>query len=539
MKKLIISLFLFTNLAHPSDLILKDAEKVECEEDTISFYNAHLIWRDTELSAEKVVLEEGEGMQIEDAHIFVEDWRIFGESILARREKMEIERGWFTTCASEDPHYIISSDRITLSSKKIKASNIFFKIKDVPIFYIPFYSYSIREPSSPYSVRLGVDDRAGIFLKTSYNYHSEIGRHQALLDYYQKRGLGVGMRFEGEESGCMAYCIKERRGSLRWQIEGAVKKRLLGFDGRIEVESSSDNRVDVHYFRKVPRCELRSYGLIESRGKDSIFRIVVEERRVWKNGRFGLSEKHIPSISLSLFPQSSKDWVWDIELYTDRKGEGFDASFEGRVGRGFRIWNISFLHTLLKRAEYVEDKPDLSISSILNTRIWPVRWLKLDIENRVTHSFEKKSFSEKELSILLSVNSKSCYAKVEAGFDLMNRESDLMAEAKVYLGKGVSLFFDGVYTRERCLKTEARASFLGKRKAFELSVVRKDKVVIRPSFKIALSNKTSFWIDGYYQEDELREIEGGVSTLLHCFKTSLSLRYVKQDIGIGVDIGIE
>ena len=110
--------------------------------------------------------------------------------------KVVITNAIITTCDylhSDHAHYTMESSKVVINSDGyIDAKNVFFKIKDVPVFYLPY---------------LKTQDSSGIGLAVKGGYKSDFGAYlklrnrielnehidtNFLLDFFTKRGIGFG-----------------------------------------------------------------------------------------------------------------------------------------------------------------------------------------------------------------------------------------------------------------------------------------------------------------------------------------------------------
>ena len=117
-----------------------------------------------------------------------------------------------TGCDFVIPHYRIRAREILV----IPNERIFFRsatlyVREIPMFYFPFYSHSLRE-KSPWYVRLGYKSRIGGWVRLGYVYHHQTqvpslenekkleiksqGKLDVHADYLTKRGPGFGATYD-------------------------------------------------------------------------------------------------------------------------------------------------------------------------------------------------------------------------------------------------------------------------------------------------------------------------------------------------------
>lgn len=142
-------------------------------------------------------------------NIRMEDPPIYGEAKRARKvgeEKYIFENGsYVTTCNYKFPHYRLSSKSMTVyPQERVVAKNVFFKVGDVPIFYMPYYSHSLKDEHFPVQVVPGKDEELGYFVLNSVRYDlNKENRGKIHGDWYgdRKWGLGVSHKAESDEVG--------------------------------------------------------------------------------------------------------------------------------------------------------------------------------------------------------------------------------------------------------------------------------------------------------------------------------------------------
>ncbi|MBN2483571.1 MAG: LPS-assembly protein LptD [Candidatus Omnitrophica bacterium] len=115
----------------------------------------------------------------------------FGES----EDKYVIQSGYVTTCDYDRPHYRLRTKRIILYPKeKIVAKNVVFMLGNVPVFYLPSFTHSLKDKSYPFELSPGSSGEWGMYLLTRYRYNmNEENRGKIHLDFYERRGFGQGI----------------------------------------------------------------------------------------------------------------------------------------------------------------------------------------------------------------------------------------------------------------------------------------------------------------------------------------------------------
>jgi LPS-assembly protein len=111
-----------------------------------------------------------------------------------------IEDGKFTSCMQPNPRWSFTASSATLQiDDKVKARNVFFKVKDVPALYIPYFVYPIQEdqrstgilfPHFGQSGLRGFNIGGGFFWAMGRSYDQTF-----YADHYSKFGWGFGHEF--------------------------------------------------------------------------------------------------------------------------------------------------------------------------------------------------------------------------------------------------------------------------------------------------------------------------------------------------------
>ena len=107
---------------------------------------------------------------------------------------IEIDDASIFACHNTNPHFRITAKQIILlPNNKIISKHAVFWLGPIPVFYWPYYKRDLSEHSI-FSFRVMQNDILGFAFLTKYKFFA--GEHviaKALVDYYEKRGLGIGI----------------------------------------------------------------------------------------------------------------------------------------------------------------------------------------------------------------------------------------------------------------------------------------------------------------------------------------------------------
>lgn len=211
-------------------------------------------WREGEqtLRAEELTYDtlnrSGSAKQVES---WSPPWFARSDSVEFQRDKIILKQARFTTCdyPLDEEHYHLRASRLTIRPNRfLTARNVRFYIGKVPVFYFPYFYRNLRDVRVPFSFDTGQTDFLGQFgLLTTHYFLSPVQFGALYMDYFEKKGWGVGMRHEAEISDVQTfsfygYRIQEKTNrDVRW--EGRVRS-LMAFShslqGRLEVQWPGD-----------------------------------------------------------------------------------------------------------------------------------------------------------------------------------------------------------------------------------------------------------------------------------------------------------
>lgn len=153
--------------------------------------------------------------------------------------KFRIYDGRFTICDGERPAWSIGSTRAELTlGRYLTARHAIIYVKDVPIFYLPYFMTSIKtERESGFLMpRFGFSDRRGTEISTAW--YQVLGRNMDAtfsLDHLSSLGTGTGIEYryvfdQSQRGRLKTYAIFARdgvnRGALDWQHIGQFENGL-------------------------------------------------------------------------------------------------------------------------------------------------------------------------------------------------------------------------------------------------------------------------------------------------------------------------
>ncbi|MFQ3670874.1 MAG: hypothetical protein SNJ84_05390 [Verrucomicrobiia bacterium] len=131
--------------------------------------------------------------------------RIFaaGESIDSPQAGMfRVNQGYITTDNLETPAYRVQANTIEIyPDDRVVLKNVVLKLGNIPVFWFPYISQSLKEEKGSLNLDVGSVSRLGIYVIPGYNWAYnpalDIGVYGA---YYTRRGFGGGALLQYEPS---------------------------------------------------------------------------------------------------------------------------------------------------------------------------------------------------------------------------------------------------------------------------------------------------------------------------------------------------
>lgn len=231
-----------------------------------------------------------------------------------------IKNGYFTTCNLSCPHYCLSASTIDFyPGKKIIARNMFFKIRTIPIFYLPYYKKSLGEKRSWFTFVPGQSDFEGKSLRVAYDsYLTKNSSASFQIGYLQKQGIDLVFKHNYSTNNkskgeTYLYRIQKKRDS-RWEAEGFHNRPFHGLNALLYLQVMSDANVHRDYPRSERPAatvhELRNYLLLTNVNPYSILRIGIDRQDLWEDNRFRKDDESLPFLNLATILRRFKTHKW-------------------------------------------------------------------------------------------------------------------------------------------------------------------------------------------------------------------------------------
>ena len=227
-----------------------------------------------------------------------------------------VEGGTFTSCAQPNPRWGFSASSAKIKvNDKIIAKNAVFKVKSVPVFYLPVLVYPIRDdqrstgflfPHFGNSSIRGFDIGAGFFWAMGRSFDQTF-----YTDHYSRFGWGFGheLRYlqDAPSRGVFkTYLFRADGGIWDWDLDWNALQVLPGkVKATVNVRQYSNltfqQRFQDSFNLATTRTKRSAFALQRSFGSD-VLQVSVDETDTYF-GQDTRVQGHLPSVSLRHFPK--------------------------------------------------------------------------------------------------------------------------------------------------------------------------------------------------------------------------------------------
>lgn len=290
-------------------------------------------------------LESGEGT-FENAIGFIEPG-VFVEGRKIERldaKTYRVENGKFTSCSQPNPRWLFSASSARIEvNDKIVASNVLFKVKSVPAFYLPILLYPIRHdqrstgfllPHFGYSTLRGFNEGEGFFWAMGRSADQTL-----YYDNYSADGYGLGHEFryleDSPSRGTFHSYFFRHSGNPQWDYNldwNALQMLPWNFRATLALQLYSNQlfqeQFQDNFNLATSRSTHRAFTLQRNFGS-TVFLLSADTTDTFF-GDTGVVNRHLPGISLRRLPQQigHSGFIFGYEARADGLGYGNDQTVD-------------------------------------------------------------------------------------------------------------------------------------------------------------------------------------------------------------------
>jgi LPS-assembly protein len=290
-------------------------------------------------------LESGEGT-FENAIGFIEPG-VFVEGRKIERldaKTYRVESGKFTSCSQPNPRWSFSASSARIEvNDKIVASNVLFKVKSVPAFYLPVLLYPIRHdqrstgfllPHFGYSNLRGFNVGEGFFWAMGRSLDQTL-----YFDNYSRDGYGLGHEFryleDSPSRGTFHSYFFRPQGAPKWDYNldwNALQMLPGNFRATLALQLYSTQQFQERFQDSFNLATSRSThrALTVQRNFGSTVFLLSADTTDTFFGDTAVVNRHLPGISLRRLPQQigRSGFIFGYEARADGLGYGNDQTVD-------------------------------------------------------------------------------------------------------------------------------------------------------------------------------------------------------------------
>ncbi len=213
-----------------------------------------------------------------------QNWFSEGEAgTKVSNQEFILQNAYITTCDLKDPHYKIYGRELRIyPNDKVVIRQPTVYILNIPVMWLPRYTFPLNDERSRFSFAPGYRSDFGPFIYTAFNfYQTENIKGTFRRDYFDKRGLGVGLdveyQYENEAYGkILTYLIDDRNYEPTGAGEGTTSdetryrvtwehQQQISYDTRLisEFNVQSDKDIIRDFFRSEFRDENQRENFVD------------------------------------------------------------------------------------------------------------------------------------------------------------------------------------------------------------------------------------------------------------------------------------
>jgi hypothetical protein len=228
-----------------------------------------------------------------------------------------------TSCAEEQPLWRLSADVLKVKANdRIWAWGVWLYTGRVPVFYLPYFSQSMKDPRPPIEIKPGYTQTLGAYVRTAYNFYLGEGQFGTVrYDWMDKvgDGFGAGDRYviPGGGGSIAGYLAVSKTGgeSQGWSGNWSHHQALGGgltLNGNIDLLSSAGfnqtfdmNQVDSYQQRSYLSLvsAQKGYSWTIQAGETDVLQTVNDAAGNVLSSQVVPTQRLLPSLSYTRFPQ--------------------------------------------------------------------------------------------------------------------------------------------------------------------------------------------------------------------------------------------
>lgn len=258
--------------------------------------------------------------------------------------QFNVGNGYITTCDLDQPHYRMRARDVQVyPENKVRVKNTAVLVGEMPLFYLPQYTHSLKDPFMHVRLLPGKSKDWGPYMLSAWRYNlTENIRGRIYLDYRQKLGIaeGFGLNYapprfgkgdfkyyytqerprdlpEGSPAEFQRYLIRWRH---MWDIDSRTKATLEYYkisDSKMTVLGSENDFLKDYFYREYEKdSQPKTYLSVTHSFANSSLNFLLQKRtNRWYVHSYKQPDEKLPEINYDL-PSYQ---LWRLPFYFKNK----------------------------------------------------------------------------------------------------------------------------------------------------------------------------------------------------------------------------
>jgi hypothetical protein len=247
-----------------------------------------------------------------------------------------------TSCDQENPYWKLSARQLKIQpGERLWAWGVWLHAGRVPVFYLPYYSQSLKDPRPPIEIKPGYSRTLGSYVRTKYNYYLGEGQYGSVrYDWMDKKGSGFGAghhwAFKGGEGELAGYYTSDKNDPNRrdWSANAKHRQDLgAGISLLGNLDLLSDSRFNEDFdLSQVDAFQRRSFLALQGAHDGWAWGLQAGETQVLQSvpdGQGGVAyremvtiEQQLPAFNLNRYSRPVREGsllYWGLDARAERR----------------------------------------------------------------------------------------------------------------------------------------------------------------------------------------------------------------------------
>ena len=296
------------------------------------------------LWAEKVAMDQlSRTGEAEDLVFYQHPWTAACKgATLLPGDVLELTGCECTSCLQEHPHWRMKAGRLKIKAgERLWVNGMVLYAGRVPVFYLPYYSQSLKDGRPPIEIKPGYSKPLGAYVRTAYNYYLGDGEYGSVrYDWMDRKGSGYGLGHHysllGGEGDAAGYFTVDKNDPSRQDWSANFRHRQdfghgLSLLGNVDLLSNYAFN-ETYDISQVDVFQRRSFLSLQSGQADHSWSLQAGETQVLQTARdisgtvvsrdYVVTQRQLPLLNYTLYQKPVREGsplYWGVDAHAGRQ----------------------------------------------------------------------------------------------------------------------------------------------------------------------------------------------------------------------------